>query len=133
MASEGAVANHTWTDAPLGVRTLTIDGNAAGNRQGVTVGLALRSWFSSVDDVKVQNTMGDGILLSSSSPSKSDGPNGRITNSWISNVGGHGLHVDGDTTDWNFESNWISDTGGSALNLFSAAGWQIRNVSQTPQ
>ena len=45
---------------------------------------------------------------------------------FFANNGRHGVHVDGDTTDWNLVDNWVSDSGGSAIYLKSAAGWQIR-------
>ena len=132
VASAGVLMNHTYTDNPTTIRSLTIDGNAAvvsgsggSGNTAVTTGLALRAWFSSVDDVRVMNCGGDGLLLSSAAPRYNDGPNGRIANSWVLNSGGHGVHVDGDTTDWNLINNWISDSGRSGIYLTSAAGWQI--------
>lgn len=38
---------------------------------------------------------------------------------------GHGIHIDGSTTDSNLVNNWISDSGESAIFMHSAAGWQV--------
>ena len=127
MASGGFLRNNTWTDTPTSVRHLTIDGNAAGNLGAPrpTAGLALRAYFSTVDDVRVQNCLGDGMLLGSATPQLGNGPNSRYSNSWFANNGGHGIHVDGETTDSNLVNCWVSDSGRSAIYLKSAAGWQI--------
>ena len=111
MASDGFTRNTTWTDNPTSIRHLTIDGNAAGNPMATrTAGLALRAWFSTVDDVLIQHCRGDGLLIGSATPSLGNGPNSRYSNSWFANNGGHGVHVDGETTDSNLVNCWISDS-----------------------
>lgn len=74
----------------------------------------------------VQNCLGDGLLIGAPAGNlHGNGPNSIYSNSWFRNNGGHGVNVEGDTTDTNFVNNWISDSGRSALYMRSAAGWQI--------
>ena len=53
VASDGYLRNFTWTDEPISIAHLTVDGNAAGNPGRPTAGLAVRAWFSTVDDVRL--------------------------------------------------------------------------------
>ena len=110
VATAAFVNNYTWTDNPLSIAHLTIDGNIAGNPRPTTTGaraaatgtgaaaaaaaagattcLAIRAWFYTADDLKIQNCGGDGILVGTATPRDGAGPNSRISNSWVSSVGG---------------------------------------------
>jgi hypothetical protein len=67
VASEAYMANYSWTDNPLSIAHLTIDGNKQGSRSR-THGLALRAWFYSANDLRISNCGGDGLLVGTATP-----------------------------------------------------------------
>jgi hypothetical protein len=77
VASDGFIQNNRWTDTPVSIAHLSINGNVAGNPGALTAGLALRVWFSTVNEVKVSGCAGDGLLISSATPRAGNCPNSR--------------------------------------------------------
>lgn len=132
MASSVYIDNKPWTDTPIAVRHLTLDGNRENNTNSRTVGLALRSWLSVVEDLQIARMAGDGLLITSLS---ADGTglmttqvNGRIANCLIEGCGAHGVHVQdpgNSVTDWILTDNWIASSGVDAIHLDNAAGWFV--------
>ncbi|MCX7599584.1 MAG: right-handed parallel beta-helix repeat-containing protein, partial [Armatimonadetes bacterium] len=132
MASSTYLDNQPWTGTPLAVRHLMLDGNRSKNPDSRTVGLALRSWLSVVEDVHIANTGGDGLLITNLSADgtllNSTQVNGRVSSCFIEGCGGHGVHVQDSgnaITDWTLTDNWIAGSGGDAIHLENAAGWFV--------
>lgn len=132
MASSTYLDNQPWTGTPIAVRHLTLDGNREKNTESRTVGLALRSWLSVVEDVLITRMAGDGLLITSVSADgtalKTTQVNGRVANCLIEGCGGHGVHVQDPgnaVTDWILTDNWIAGSRGDAIHLDNAAGWFI--------
>lgn len=132
MASSVWLDNHEWTDAPMAVRHLTLDGNRKGNPGAKTAGLVLRAWLSVVEDLHIANMGSDGLRLTSLSANgtrlKNTQVNGRIASSFIENSGRHGIFVEdpgNSVTDWTLCDNWIASSGADGIHLDNAAGWMV--------
>ena len=132
MASSVYLDNQPWTGTPIAVRHLTLNGNRENNTESRTVGLALRSWLSVVEDLLITRMPGDGLLITSLS---ADGTglqttqvNGRVSGYLIEGCSGHGVHVQdpgNSVTDWILSDNWIASSGADAIHLENAAGWVV--------
>jgi hypothetical protein len=132
MASAGYLDNQPWTGTPIAIRHLTLYGNRDKNTESQTVGLALRSWLSVVEDVQIAHMRGDGLLITSLSLDgtglKTTQVNGRVANCFIEHCGGHGVHVQdpgNSVTDWILSDNWIASSAKDAIHLDNAAGWFV--------
>jgi|SRR5579859_5626831 len=133
LASDSWVENFRATGEPIVVRDLTINGNKAAN-PSARAALVIRSWHTTVEDIDVLHSRGDGIEIVSKSqdgtplPPKKTEVNGTIRNVFVSGSGGDGIRVqDGgnSVTDWNLLDSWIASSGGSAINMDNAAGWVV--------
>jgi len=146
------VADYSWTasgdaygDNAMTVAHLTIDGNKANNSSGV--GLVVRSWDSTFEDLQIQNTPGDGLLFSNAAKdstllaSTSNLVNNHFSKLFIQNIGGHGFHVSDDGSSGNhLTDGWLEDTAisnpaDSAIYMDNSAGWVVRgnHVYAVPQ
>ncbi|HAV65334.1 MAG TPA: hypothetical protein DCY13_23540 [Verrucomicrobiales bacterium] len=131
LASDSYLDNSAWTGNPISVRHLTIDGNRD-NNTAATVGIIMRSWLSSIEDVSITSMDGHGILLSNpsanSTPLSNTQVNGRIVGNFVDYCGGHGIYVK-DTgnsiTDWTLTDNWIAGSGLDGIRLENSAGWIV--------
>jgi hypothetical protein len=131
LASDSFLNNSKTTGLPVTISRLTIDGNKRQNT-AKTAGIVLRSWLSVVEDVQVRQAGGDGIRLTSVS---ADGTrltntqvNGRISNCFITDSGGHGVWVQdpgNSCTDWVLRDNWIAQSGIDGIHLENGAGWYV--------
>ena len=131
LASDSWVNNSPTTGDPIRIAHLNLDGNSSAN-SGTNV-LVLRSWFSHIEDLAVQNAGGDGILIPSASSSGTlltgTEVNSVIDKVWVNNSGANGIHVvdSGDSiTDWFLLDSAVQDSGASAIYLGNAAGWMVR-------
>ena len=120
------------------MKDFTLDGNKAANATAKDV-LVIRAWRSTVDNVSIYNAKRHGLVVTSISrngtpfAANKTQVNGRISNVYVSNSGGHGIYVqdkDGATeyntvTDWNLVDNWVASSGLDAIHLENAAGWVI--------
>jgi len=136
LAADSYLDNTAYSGAPISIRNLTVDGNAA-NNTAATNGIIVRSWQTTIDSVRIKDVDNDGILLSEVAANGtthftagSTMVNGTISNSMIDNAGGHGVNV-ADTgnviTDWTLSGNWIGYVAHDAIHLDNAAGWMIHN------
>jgi len=132
MASSGFLDNTTTTGNPLSVRHLTIDGNKANNTTVSTVGLIIRAWESSVEDIEVKQMRGDGIQITSVSANgtviTNTQVNGRVAGCFVNDCSGHGINVK-DTgnacTDWSLLTNTVQNAGADGIHLGNSAGWFV--------
>eukprot|EP00039_Didymoeca_costata_P000114 m.44171 g.44171 ORF g.44171 m.44171 type:complete len:375 (+) comp10062_c0_seq1:147-1271(+) len=133
VASDAWLQNESYTGGPLSISRLSIDGNYKTNQNSNTTGLVIMSWQSTIEEIHIGNTGGDGLRVSCVAKGgahlKTSQVNGRISNVFIENTGGDGIRIqdpENSCTDWNMLDNWISTPNGSAINMDNAAGWQIR-------
>jgi hypothetical protein len=131
VASDSWNNNWTYTGDPIRIAQLTIDGNAAANTG--TNGLVIRSWLTVIEDLVVENAPGDGIQITSLSKSgvalQTTEVNGRISNVFVTNSGGTGIHVvdtSNSVTDWSLLDSQVANSGQSAIYMDNAAGWFVR-------
>jgi hypothetical protein len=131
LASDSWVNNTATTGNPLVVRDLTIDGNDASNTTAGNA-LVIRSWHTTVEDIDVLNSNGDGIKITNKSQNgtalTNTEVNGTIRNVYISGAKADGIRVEdsgNSVTDWNMLDNWIASSGGSGINMDNAAGWVV--------
>lgn len=133
LASDSWDSNSSTTGDPVRIAHLTIDGGDGGGGATGADGLIIRSWMTVVQDVLVENVSGDGIQITAASkdgvPLTNTQVNGRISNVFITGVGGNGIHVvdsGNSVTDWDLLNSWIGGTGLSGISMDNAAGWKIR-------
>ncbi|GAA0984053.1 hypothetical protein GCM10009555_057050 [Acrocarpospora macrocephala] len=131
MASAGWVNNTTTTDTPVSVRSLTLDGNKA-NNSAATIGLVVRSWQTTIEDLQVLAFGGNGIRVTNESVNGTQitntQVNGRIANVFVTGSDSSGIWVQDSgnaVTDWYLVDNWIADSGADGIHLDNAAGWVV--------
>lgn len=129
LTSDAYLDNSDATGLPVAIRHLTIDGNCKMNGKAKTDGLIVRSWLSTIEDVRVTDMCNDGIRIVSTDSEgkrgKSTQVNGRIASNFINRSGRHGIYSESKVTDWNLLDNWVAFSGGDAIHLEEAAGWTI--------
>ena len=130
LASDSWAQDSPYTGAPIRIADLTLDGNSSGN--SMTNDLVIRSWFTVIEDLLVENAPGDGIQVTNLSKNnvklKTSQVNGRISNCLVANSGGDGIHVvdtGNSVTDWDLLDSWVASSGKSAIYMDNAAGWKI--------
>jgi hypothetical protein len=131
LASDSWVTNTAATGLPIVLRDLTIDGNKTANPTAGDA-LVIRSWDTTIENLEVLNSNGDGIKVTNKSQNgtalTNHQVNGTIRNVYISKSGADGIRVEdsgNSVTDWNLLDSWISSSGGSAINMDNAAGWVV--------
>ncbi|HET9895679.1 MAG TPA: right-handed parallel beta-helix repeat-containing protein [Streptosporangiaceae bacterium] len=131
LASDSWVANTTATGLPIVLRDLTIDGNKSANPTAGDA-LVIRSWDTTIEDLEVLNSNGDGIKITNKSQNGTaltgTQVNGTIQNVYVSQSGADGIRVEdsgNSVTDWNLLDSRISSSGNDAINLDNAAGWVV--------
>jgi hypothetical protein len=130
LASDSWSADTAYTGAPIRIAHLTLDGNSSANT-GTNV-LVIRSWLSVIEDILIENAPNDGLQITNLSKNETaldtSQVNGHISNCFITNSGGNGIHVvdtGNAVTDWNLLDSWVAYSGKSAIYLENAAGWKI--------
>ncbi len=133
MVSASWLSNSEWTDHPLAVRHLRLDGNRAGNPDTPTVGLLLRAWLTTVEDVHIRECGSDGIRLTSVGAEggglRSTQVNGRLQHLFIDGSGRHGIYVEdpqNQVTDWILADSWIAGSREDGIRMENAAGWMVQ-------
>jgi hypothetical protein len=132
LASQGWTTNSSYADNPITIAHMTLNGNSQSN-SGTNV-LVIRSWLTTIDDVKVEYAPVDGIQFTSLSQSgtalSNSIENSRVSNVFITNSGANGFHVidpNGNAvTDSDVVDSWIANSGQSAITMDNAAGWKLR-------
>jgi len=131
LASDSWNADTTYTGDPIRIADLTLDGNSHSNSGTNT--LVIRSWLTVIEDLQVENAPGDGIQITNMSKNgvalTTTQVNGRISNCFVTNSGGTGIHIVDTTnsvTDWDLLDSWVAYSGQSAIYMDNAAGWKIR-------
>jgi hypothetical protein len=131
LASDSWVSNSPTTGDPLVIRDLTIDGNKANNPTAGDA-LVIRSWHTTIEDIDVINSNGDGIKITNMSKNgtalTNTQVNGTIRNVFVTGSGADGIRVQdtgNSVTDWNLLDSWIASSGGSGINMDNAAGWVV--------
>jgi hypothetical protein len=131
LASDSWNSDVTYTGDPIRIAHLTLDGNSAANSG--TNALVIRSWLTVIEDLLVENAPSDGIQITNLSKNgvalKTTQVNGRISDCFVTNSGGTGIHVvdtGNSVTDWDLLDSWIANSGQSAIYLDNAAGWKVR-------
>jgi hypothetical protein len=131
LASDSWNADTTFTGDPIHISHLTLDGNSHANSG--TNALVIRSWLTVIEDLQVQNAPGDGIQITNLSKNGAaltgSQVNGRISNCFVTNSGGDGIHVvdtGNSVTDWDLLDSWVANSGQSAIYMDNAAGWKVR-------
>ena len=130
LASQGWTTNSSYADNPITIAHMTLNGNSQSN-SGTNV-LVIRSWLTTIDDVKVEYAPVDGIQFTSLSQSgtalSNSIENSRVSNVFITNSGANGFEVidpNNGVTDSDLIDSWIANSGQSAITLANAAGWKI--------
>lgn len=122
------------SDTPLSVRHLGFDGNRT-NTAGTGHGLVLMNYYSTVDDVEIYDTDGDGLRWTTQTLAGNTVTNTMVENHLfrvqVTNAGGRGIHVK-DPAFNKLTDGWIVDCavnmssqGDDAIFVDSAAGWRI--------
>jgi hypothetical protein len=132
VASDSWINNSASTGDPVRVAHLTIDGNA-GSNSGTTA-LIIRSWLTVLEDLLIEYAPEDGLRITSLSENgtalTNTQVNGHISNIFVTNSGGDGVHVvdpsGTSVTDWSLLDSWVAYSRGSAIYMQNAAGWTIR-------
>jgi len=133
LASDSWNTDVTYTGGPIRIAHLTLDGNNVANT-GTNV-LVIRSWLTVIEDLVVQNAPGDGIQITNLSKNgvalTTSQVNGRISNCFVNNFNGNGIHVvdtGNSVTDWDLLDSWVAGSASSlsAIYMDNAAGWKIR-------
>ncbi len=131
VATDGYLANTSYTGEPVTIRDLTLDGNRGANPSAGST-LVVRSWLTTVENLTVQNSTGNGILVTNTSRGgtaiSNSQVNGTIRNVFVTSSGANGIYIEdsgGGVTDWNLLENWIADSGQSGIKTQNAAGWVI--------
>ncbi len=131
VASDSWADNSTYTGDPIRIAHMTLDGNSSNNM--LTSALVVRSWLTVIEDLQIENAPEDGLQLTSVSangtPLSNTQVNGRISNCFITNSNGNGVHIvdpGNSVTDWSLLDNWVAASGKSAISMDNAAGWTIR-------
>ncbi len=140
VASDSWASDSATTGEPVRIADLTLDGNSAENHG--TNALVIRSWLTVIEDIQIENAPGDGIQITNLSKNKvaltNTQVNGRISNCFVTNSGGDGIHIvdtGNSLTDWDLLDSWVASSGKSAIYMDNAAGWKIRgnHVYGNPQ
>ncbi len=123
--------NCKYTGDPIRITQLTIDGNGAANSGSNA--LVIRSWLTVIENLQIENAPADGIQITNLNRSgvalKNTQVNGYISNVFVQNSGGDGIHVvdtGNSVTDWSLLDSWIANSGQSAIYMDNAAGWTVR-------
>lgn len=131
VATDGYLTNTSYTGEPVTIRDLTLDGNRGANPSAGST-LVIRSWLTTVENLTVQNSTGNGILVTNTSRGgttiSNSQVNGTIRNVFVTSSGANGIYIEdsgGGVTDWNLLENWIADSGQSGIKTQNAAGWVI--------
>lgn len=131
LASDSWVDNATTTGAPIVVRDLTINGNKSNNPTAGDA-LVIRSWDTTIENIEVLSSNGDGIRITNKSQNgtaiTNTQVNGTIRNVYIWQSGADGIRVEdsgNSVTDWNLLDSWIASSGNDAINMDNAAGWVV--------
>lgn len=135
VASDSWVSDSSTTGDPVRIAHLTIEGTGSNGGGSDTSGLVIRSWLTVIEDLQIENVSGDGIQITGTSengiPLANTQVNGRISNIFITNVGGDGIHVidsGNSVTDWDLLNSWIGGVGLSGIDMDNAAGWKIIGI-----
>lgn len=131
LASDSWNADTTYTGGPIRIADLTLDGNSRSNSG--TNALVTRSWLTVIEELQVENAPSDGIQITNLSKNgvalTTTQVNGRISNCFVTNSGGTGIHIvdtGNSVTDWDLLDSWVAYSGQSAIYMDNAAGWKIR-------
>ena len=131
LASDSWNSDSAYTGDPIRIAHLTLDGSSKTNSG--TNALVIRSWLTVIEDLQVENAPGDGIQITNLSKDgvalQSSQVNGRISNCFVTNSGGVGIHVvdtGNSVTDWDLLDSWVANSGQSAIYMDNAAGWKVR-------
>ena len=128
LASSSYVGNDSATGGPLAIRDLTVDCNGTGQ----TDGIILVNWLVDVEQVRVRDCGGSGIVDSSvtadGSAITNTSVNSRFQDNFISGSGRYGFYVHDPrnaVTDGYLVDNQIATSGADAVHLDNAAGWTV--------
>lgn len=131
LASDSWSTDSTTTGDPVRIAHLSLNGNSAANSG--TNALVIRSWLTVIEDLQVENAPGDGIQITNLSKNgvalQNSQVNGRVSNCFVTNSGGIGIHVvdtGNSVTDWDLLDSWVANSGQSAIYMDNAAGWKVR-------
>jgi hypothetical protein len=129
LATDTYLENREWTGTPVTIRQMTLDGNSKANQQAQTDGIILRSWWSVVEDMYINDMSQDGIEVAYKSADgtklKTSQVNGTISRNFINASGRHGVYEELGVTDWYLTDNEIAFSGADGLHLEDVAGWFI--------
>jgi hypothetical protein len=130
LASDSWAQDSPYTGTPIRIADLTLDGNNSANT--TTNDLVIRSWFTVIENLLVENAPADGIQVTNLSKNnvklKTSQVNGRISNCLVANSAGDGIHVvdtGNSVTDWDLLDSWVASSGKSAIYMDNAAGWKV--------
>jgi hypothetical protein len=130
LASQGWTTNSSTVDDPITVAHMTLNGNSQSN-SGTSV-LVIRSSFTKISDLFVENAPVDGIQFANQSQNGTaltdTMMNSHVSNIFIENSGANGFHVSdsgSSVTDSDLVDSWIGVSGLSAVTIDNAAGWKI--------
>ena len=131
VASDSWSNDWAYTGDPIRIAQLTLDGNRSANTG--TNALVIRSWLTVIEDLQVENAPADGIQITNLSKNgvalQTSQVNGHISNVFVTNSGGTGVHVvdtGNSVTDWSLLDSWVATSGQSAIYMDNAAGWTVR-------
>lgn len=119
---------------PVHIRNITFDGNKANQTSGAGHGLVLQTYYSTIENVNVQNTRGDGLRFDAYGANGTTAISNTMVENWVSRVqlrnnGGSGFVVN-DSSHNKATDGWLKhaivDTpGANAIWIGAGAGWTI--------
>jgi hypothetical protein len=139
---DAILASETWlsttslfADNPINISHLGIDGNASHQSSGTGIGIALLSFWNHVSDLEIQNTRGDGLLLTSVRQDGTEVINtpveSHLSRIDTRNCAGYSIHIyDSTPNNQSVTDGWIRDCivqnpGLDGIKIDCGAGWVV--------
>lgn len=131
-----ATDNPTYSNYPVSIENLGVDGNKSNQTSGDGHGIALISFWNNLYSVQIQNTRGSGLVLSASDQSGTEISNTAVETHVhrvdVRSADGYGIYIyDPDPSDSQITDGWLVDcivetTGEDGIRILTAGGWVIR-------
>lgn len=128
-------ASNTYSDNPIYVYDLGIDGNKTNQSSGDGIGIALVTFWNTIQNLEVTDTRGHGILLSSARQDGTEIVNTAVECKIIAcasrNAGGHGIYIhDPSSSTQTVTDGWVvdcvvADPAEKGIVVESSSGWLI--------
>lgn len=141
---DAVMASETWlsttpsptSDNPIAIRDLKIDGNSSAQTSGLGNGLALITFWNTLENLEIVNNRGNGLLLTSKRRDNVEITNTavecKVIRCAIRSSGAIGIYVEDPTPSaQTVTDGWIVDcvidtTGQEGIMISTSAGWLVQ-------